>query len=408
MSGWMVLKIAGDVFFYFSVIGAFPFLFPCEMSFFWPGVLCGAGAGFAAFLDGQGRRELRFLSLTVPLCAFILTSVQADRLVLAPVVVYTAAVILRGDFSLDYYSFRQFFKQALKIWAVFYLIILLAHTFELEVQSTDILLDSNAPLRCGLLWAACSVMLQRQLRLGEPHYKRTPKESAALALGSGTVLLGFVGLERLLMAYSTSINEILSKTIQYLVGIPIGLIGGVIQKLMQSDRLLMDWLEQESTSAATEPAYSGTIPMGTPVEPEKMEQAAESGFPWWLVVIVIVVLAVVLVYMFRILRKGKRERGSGPVIQKVQVPKKEKREGVRTNRGKVRKVYRTYLKAQRKSGAKLRTNQTSLDILNQHVGNTDIKAAAQLRRIYLAARYDESRAVTSEQVKAAQNIIKEL
>lgn len=405
MSMWMFLKIAGDGFLYFSVICAFPFLFNCGFSCFWPPVLCGAGVGMAALLDRMGRRELRVLGLVLPLCSLILTGSKADILILTPLLLYTAAVILRGEFSLEYYSFRQIFLTCIKVWAIFFLVILTAHNFETEVQSRDIILDSAAAFRYGLLWALCGVLLQRQLRLGDDRPQRTPGQSVALAVGSGAVLAGFVALERLLMSYATSIDQILGQTMKWLVSLPIGIIGAIIEAIMRADPELIEWFEEDVTEATAETIQSGNIPMATPVEPQ-VQTPAEETFPWWLVIVILVVMSVILIYMMRVLRSSKPRKERENTIEKVEPAKRSKRESSRSNRTRVRRAYRAYLKAQRKKGLQLRTDQTSLDILNMTSQNRE--PAARLREVYLAARYDETRPVTAEQVRSAQETLKEL
>ena len=73
-----------------------------------------------------------------------------------------------------------------------------------------------------------------------------------------------------------------------------------------------------------------------------------------------------------------------------------------TNRSRIRKVYRDFLKAQRKQGMKLRSYHTSADVQQNLAQTTDAAAAAQLRKIYLSARYDEGGEITANQLATAK------
>ncbi|MBR5868040.1 MAG: DUF4129 domain-containing protein, partial [Clostridia bacterium] len=106
------------------------------------------------------------------------------------------------------------------------------------------------------------------------------------------------------------------------------------------------------------------------------------------------------------LGKGSRSAAREEEPETVVAPGMRKREQRRSNRGKVRKLYREYLKMVRRKGQKLETYQTTADILEKHPQNTDTEAAARLRQVYLKARYDTGKAVTDEDVEQAKAAMK--
>ena len=73
-----------------------------------------------------------------------------------------------------------------------------------------------------------------------------------------------------------------------------------------------------------------------------------------------------------------------------------------SDRERLRRQYRAFLKAAEKQGLRRHAGQTSADILASVPAGIDRIAAAELRTLYLAARYDEARDVTPEQVRAAK------
>ena len=68
MSIWMFVKTFGDICLYFSVVSAFPKLFPYEFSFLWPTLLCAVSVAMADMLGNRGLLRLRFLCLVLQNC----------------------------------------------------------------------------------------------------------------------------------------------------------------------------------------------------------------------------------------------------------------------------------------------------------------------------------------------------
>ena len=139
---------------------------------------------------------------------------------------------------------------------------------------------------------------------------------------------------------------------------------------------------------------------GMPVQPE------EPGFPWLAAVLILVLLCLGAVYLLRNLGKNTAGRGSGDMLEAVEAEKPGTRESWSSNRSKVRRIYRSYLKFLRRKGQRLRHDQTSLDILREARGPAD--PAGELRRIYVRARYDLDEPVTDLDVEDARNALKQI
>ena len=89
----------------------------------------------------------------------------------------------------------------------------------------------------------------------------------------------------------------------------------------------------------------------------------------------------------------------------VTAPRKQKSPAF-SNRGRVRQIYRDFLRVEKNLGMGLQHNHTSQDVLQRIHKDTDPESAAQLRQVYLAARYDDRQGITRAQVDQARMAIK--
>ena len=148
----------------------------------------------------------------------------------------------------------------------------------------------------------------------------------------------------------------------------------------------------------TFPAYTGPPP----------PPPTEEQFPWWLAILVLALLCLVFFLLLRTLGKGRRSAVSSEEPETVSIAERKKRENRRSNRGKVRKLYRDYLKLVRRKGQRLETWHPTADIFKKRPQNMNTEAADRLRQVYLKARYDTENPVTdaeAEQAKAAMKAV---
>ena len=407
MSIWMFVKTFGDICLYFSVVSAFPKLFPYEFSFLWPALLCGFSVAMADMLSARGLLRLRFLCLALPVSAFLLTGSFMEYLILALPVAYAAVLVIRNLNFLEYYSFRSLFKASIIGWCIYFCVICLLTYFENATQPWRDTLHYQMPLLCGLLYMLCGVMLLRQLRLGTEG-KQTALNGGQMAVLLGTIgigMLGLVAVERVLQRYATSILEILKKAILYIVTAPLTILTQLISATLSGRFEVLEEPAQEQVQY-TEPPVEGGFPppvLGT------VEQTAEDpAFPWWVVALILVAMVAVLAVMAGAYRKRRAYAQTEQLHGKAAPMQKKRGDRQRSNRSKLRQIYRSFLKQQRLNGLKIYRHYTSADVQKRLTGGSDPEAAQGLRQVYLSARYDENREVTAQQLKTARDALKQI
>jgi hypothetical protein len=125
---------------------------------------------------------------------------------------------------------------------------------------------------------------------------------------------------------------------------------------------------------------------------------------WGLLVAILLLIAAILLY--RSFHKRRASGDMGKIHLSVVDPPKKKRQPVLSNRYKVRQLWCEFLRVENGWGLKLKKNDTSADVLRRIHSETDKESAEMLRKIYLAARYDDRQNVSREQVKAAKQALK--
>ena len=142
-------------------------------------------------------------------------------------------------------------------------------------------------------------------------------------------------------------------------------------------------------------------------EPETVMKEQQVYSPLWAVVFVLAIVVVLLLVAVRMFRLHRTQTRGNEFTEKIDVEKAAKKESSKTNRGKVRRYYREFLKDVKRRGQKLTTSQTSADILADASKHINSSAAQKLRDIYLPARYAQHRKISVEQVKNAREFLKE-
>lgn len=406
MSVWVGLKVLGDVCVYFSVIAAFPKLFACDFFFLWPALACAAGAGLSVFLSVQSHYGKRGLCMLLPCLAFLLCDSLIEVLVLLPVLLYCLIVVLRGGLELEYYGYRVFFKRSFIAWCIYYLVICLLCYFERATNPEQGLLNYEAPLLCGVIYGLSGVLLLRQLRLGAGNRGGRLNGLQLVAVFGCTALLlgGIVLLERLLQRYATSLIELLKKLAIFLFTAPLTVVTQAISRVLPGGIELTDEPQQNPVQY-TEPPVEGQLP--PPVLSQSVESTVEPGFPWWLVVLILVAMAAILLYMLKVLHKRKENASAQEIRGYVKTAEKDVAAVDRSNRGRVRQLYRSFLRQQRNQGLQLDSTMTTADVQAGISPRTDPVQAQKLRQIYLVARYSQKRETTADALRAARAALRD-
>lgn len=403
MSMWVFLKVFGDICLCYAVIGMLPKLFSVEFSLLWPVMLCASGAAMAAYVSNQGKGKCRFFALILPLATFMLADSLVEYLVLVPPVVYACAVIIRGDLALEYYSQRQMFHRCMVFLAILYGLSFLFEYVESITRPLQGALESNALLLYGVLYGFSGCLLLRELRMGMDGYGRERTLSniqmAVVFGGAGAMLVGFMAAREKLWQWTLALLRVIWNGVVILFGFVGWLIGLLFNDEMKD---LTEELETvETTAPPTSPLPTIVLSGG-----EQTEHTVEIGYPWWLVVLILAAMMVLLLLLLGSFRKQMTVMESEEILDDSAAPERESKTQRGTNRSKVRRYYREFLKAQRRKGVRIQSSHTSLDILEEVSEKTDKVSASQLRDIYIAARYDDSREVTSQQVQEARKAAK--
>lgn len=404
MSVWLFFKVLGDLSLYFSVIAAFPSLFPHPFSFLWPMLLCSAGVGIGSTLACWGKGRSRFLALLLPAACSLLCGSLIDLLILIPPMLYAAAIIIRNEMAVEYFDYRTFFLRSLAGWSFFFALLAMLCYIESFSKSGILTLAYEQTLRYGLLFGLNGVVLLRLLRMGADSQSgdRAMNRGQLIAVMGGTsaLLIGFAAAERYLAEQSMNLLQFLWQALWVILLVPVHLIAQLLGLLIP-----------DGGHEPPDPTESSTYPTVS-VDPPPMEEPiiqtpppAEETYPWWMAIAVLAVLVTILICMLLILRKRSAVRSSETATGRIAPEPKQTKPSRRSNRGKIRHYYREFLRSEKKKGMKLRKDQTSQDILDAAAKDTDHHAAAQLREAYLAARYDEAHEITPEQVTAARDAL---
>lgn len=404
---WMFLKVFADSCLCFCFIGTFQQIFAPGFSLLWPALLCGAGAALAAVQMEQGRYGLRFVGILLPLTGFLLARSQVDILIMLPTAIYTAILIWKGDFALEYYTFRDQYKRVLTVWFFFFFAVCGLSYVESFSWAPGMTLSWENCLWYAICYAVSGVVLLRQLRLGDEGSRAMDNRQLLLvSAGTGTAVLGAVLLERWLAEKGSSVLRLIWDFFLMLLGLPFVLLGKLFTGFVS---LLPEETVQKMESPLGESSQAGEALPQMPTEEmveEAVQQVQRNEYPWWLAIAIVVVLAVILIVMLGIHRKNTPAGAGGFTVTDVETEKKEKKAANRSNRAKVRRYYREFLRSERMKGTKLTTSQTSADILQGIAQSTDRESAQKLREIYLRARYDEGWEVTSEEMTEAKTAMK--
>lgn len=408
MSIWMFWKLFGDVCLYFSAVCALPTLLYHDFSFLLPAVLCGTGGAAASWLLLHTRYGWRWLGMVFPLLALLAAEDTMGLLILLPPVVYTGAVILRGQFLLEYLSFRSYFQKACVLWAALFLLLCLGSSAEELTRPWAAVLDVEGPLRCGVFYGISGVLLLRQLRMGADNGGRRlgAVQELGMLAGSAGVIGLLVGAQRLIERFGDDVRNFLGQALLFLSTLPVSILGWLLDQLFDDLTLIYEQTP-EATGSTSETVYAvgAAAPVATPVTDTA---AGASGFPWWLAVVVLAVLAAVLFAAMGLHRDKTAGSGTQAVFDRLSPPERSGKSAAVSNRARVRRYYREHLRLERRKGLRLRAHHTSADVLRQIAPDTDPQAAARLREVYLRARYDEKGSITAQDVAEAKSAYKKL
>ena len=412
------IKVLGDLCFYFSVISVLPILFSGEIVWLWPGVICALGSALAvaihewAMAHGKSTK-LRYLAAVLPLAVIGMAGTSMDLVILAPAAVYTVLVIHKGIYTLEYFTYRNQFQYSMILWGIMFVLCFLVENLSRPFDG-QIRFDYESMLAYGLAYGACAVFLLRHLRMGlSGSWKRSALnggELAGVGVIAGIFSLVVFGGGLLYRYYRSAINGFFTSILSFLMLIPVMLEQGLSQGIQDMDwaemNQVVEQIQQENDSFLAPPVVE-EAPMWQEVRDNPLIQPMDS-VPWWLVILIVGILSFALWKMLSVYMRTAPVAARASVRGTTQIEKPVKAGDRRSPREKVRRCYRDFLKLMEQKGFEREAYHTSEDILAAASRMVSPQAAAALRQVYIAARYDEGGTVTEEQVKQARRALKEL
>ena len=265
------------------------------------------------------------------------------------------------------------------------------------------MVDRHISLPYGGLHLLSSFFLLRQLRLQRcgNWQNRSLNLLALLAAigGGGALCLAVWGLFHLPISF----NWLLAGAFYLLLV--------VAQVLFWAFRWLFNWLGK-LLGNAMENAETPELVIAKPFLEADEIQKNLMATRILTAIIIIVATVVVVIVIRRILgnlRKLPPEATDTLQTERLDPrPREKKGSPLGSNREKLRRCYRSFLKQLQHRGMKADPSLTTEEIHLRAKGLADLAAAEELRSLYLPARYDDSAEVTSHQVREAKALIKHL
>lgn len=385
--------IAANLCLYFAGAGladAFSQMIPAALA----ALVLGPVACVCGSLTAEKHPRLRYVFLLLPPLALLLTGNLTQILLLAPAVLYPAAVLITGRFKITYRNDRSHF-----LCSSGCLIPVMIFS-QLNEVSFPTLLFGTASLVLG-------VFTLRQLRFGA----QTSRKQKGLELLSIAALPAAAGIAVFLLPRLLKVGEWLVKSLlfpliqvlQRIVVVVIALLEPVIDSAMEEPTTTA---VAESTTAVTETYVPETVSADFPIR-------IRENLPYLLIPLAAAAAVFFIVWTLRRLSETRSEKDlpdQGALeteadVGSVRTPAEAER---RSNRRKVRRIYEKYLKLLQRRKFHRQPQDSSEEILEKTRSLSAAEPARALRELYILARYDPSASITDAQVREAQRLLRQL
>lgn len=394
------VKMFSDACVCFAILGALYTVFTFSYQPVYAAILCACGVTVAAAIEDSRKPAFRWLGILFPMASLLLADGIGNMLILLPVVIYAVIVISRGQYHLEYYTFRSNFRSSLILLGGIFVLFYALSYLEKVTYGGKSTIDAMFTLRYGIAHGISGVFLQRHLRLGAEDRSRSNSSQFAVILGGiGAVMLAFAASEPLLYKGAVAVCKFFASLV---LAVPLAFY-----------HLYCKLVDQIEVKQLVEEIDAGKItPEAYPAQPgfeQFMQQAAREpsrGSSYLMAVLAVVLVIGVMAWMIIVYRKQGKQALSRQTDTRIAPPEQKKRESRRSNRGKVRHYYREYLRMEQNRGLVLRKYMTTEDILKKVTQETNEQAASDLRQVYLRARYDEKAEITREQAEKAKEALK--
>ena len=405
MSSWIFFKVFADICLYFSFIAVFPQLFSGRFEFYLPALACAAGAMLANTM-AKLKPTLQILGCLIPLCGLFLAQNVKELIILIIPIIYSIAVIAKQGYP-EYYRYRAFYKKLIILWCCIISVFALISEL-LIVLDGLIFFDLTAFAVYGTLSLISGVLLLRSLRLGNLTSQSTNRRQLAFTAGAiGSFVFIGISAERILMKYGKSLVQYAISTLKTIIAIPFYILGLIIQSDDKPKKKYVEVSVSELTESTEETKETLLAEESVSEVATSVSQTTEDGFPWWIVIVIMTVLVIILIALFGLHQRHSRVLNTKEVTEKTGKSKKRRATQI-SNQNKIRRYYRDFLKYQKQRGMKLKTDQTSLDILENVPTHRCAQEAKALREIYISARYNDDSEITQQQLDNARNALNKI
>jgi len=412
------IKVLGDLCFYFSIISVLPILFSGKILWLWPGLLCAVGAALAVeihqwTMTHRKSTKWRYTAAVLPLSILAMAGTAVDLVILVPAALYTVLVIHKGIYTLEYFPYRNQFQYSMILWGIVFVLCFLVENLSRPFDG-QIRFHYESMLAYGMAYCVCAVFLLRHLRLGlHGDWKRSALnggELAGVGVFAGIISVVVFGGWALYRYFRGPINGFFTAILSVFMLVPVAVEQSISEGIQD-----LDWdalfqevaLEQEKNQEFFNPPVEQMSPLWSEIRKNPMVASMDS-VPWWLVILIVAVLSFALWKMLSVYMKTAPGTVKAGVRGMTRIEAVAKPKDRRSPREKVRRCYRDFLKLMEHKGFERKLYHTSEDILAATDRMVSPQAAAALRQVYIAARYNEDAIVTEEQVRAARKALKEL
>ena len=393
MSIRVFLKILCDCCVLIGILGTMPDFFPNAIPLIIPAVACAISAAGACCFRRKGKVVFSVIIAAIPL--FLLRSAGnlKEMLILIPAIVYAVLYGILGRFELEYVRFRKEYpRNAMLLFAWFYATILISDI------DLDHLYMPDTAFWFGVLYLVSGVLLLQQLRMGNCCDQRSNWVQYSLILGgTSCVVSAYFLVRQMILTGSQLIYKLFATIVMYFQD--------AVYNLFDID----GYNEYREMKIENTAGPEGAAPPPPPeVGSAELPQEAVQEERWIFIVVILCVMILFAVIMLATTQKLVQSEDGESYTGSVFRFRRDKKSPNSTNRSKIRKYYREYLRIERGRGVKLRGYMTSADILSAVSSQTNRNAAEKLREVYVAARYRENSEITPEQVQTAKLALKQI
>ena len=394
------LRLAGDLGFYYAFAGFFAACFgghPGPLVLLWPAVCFGAASRF------EENRPLRTALAALSAAVLLFLPTVPEKLCYLPAAVYAVLLAYTGDFALSPVRQAERLRWLCRVWPFFAVAMLLW--------------NADAVLSAALPFAAAAAVLLVGFTRTARHDPEVLAQPGYLLLSGGVLAAVCAGpflLSRsaVVAGAKTAVSAVyfggIVPVLQLLLNNVI--VHGVMwlfQKILQLIRWLFTLFPPKTLEtpeiASVDEVLNNARKAGENADPpiDGMRVLTVIG------ILLAVLIAVLLVRHF--LRQKKQSApaaASGSVVRRSTHKRARRWPGLFLSpAAKVRRQYSLYLEHCQRHGVTILRGDTSLDLTGRAYG-MDLEAEAELRQLYLKARYAGT--ATSADASRAEKLVQKI